>query len=195
MTDPKVTLPADIEEKLPDEIPEEESFFLRLADKVSFGMGTPTNIGAWLLAVAIWIALGFMFPSLWTTSKFLPDWFTSTSWNFPLNTVTTLAELYIGFLVAAAANRTERADKRLLQRVEAMEALVLTEVRDDRDVTGSVHKLTEAIHKWAEADHTLLQEVHEHVTAIAPDAGHLTPEETDKIGQEKPKRGRAKPKT
>jgi hypothetical protein len=38
----------------------------------------------------------------------LPTWFTGTAFNFPLNLVTTVAELFIGFLVAAAANRSER---------------------------------------------------------------------------------------
>lgn len=83
--------------------------FLKIADKVSYGMGTPLNIILWIVAVCIWIAYG---PVI-ATSSFLPAWFTSNSFNFPLNTVTTLAELYIGFLVAAAANRSERANKKL----------------------------------------------------------------------------------
>ncbi len=82
--------------------------FLKLADAVSFGMGTPTNIFFWILAVVVWFALGMTQQQLFISGGFLPEWFTSNAWNFPLNTITTLAELYIGFLVAAAANRAER---------------------------------------------------------------------------------------
>ena len=89
--------------------------FLKIADAVSFGMGTPTNIFFWLLAVAIWFILGSTRPDWFTQGSFLPSWFTSTAWNFPLNTITTLAELYIGFLVAAATNRAERELRKLIE--------------------------------------------------------------------------------
>jgi low affinity Fe/Cu permease len=92
--------------------------FLALADAVSFGMGTPTNILFWILAVAIWILLGAFRQEWFIDGNFLPAWFTSTAWNFPLNTVTTLAELYIGFLVAAAANRAERELRKLIESVK-----------------------------------------------------------------------------
>lgn len=95
--------------------------FLAIADAVSFGMGTPANIGAWILLVAVWIAL-FAMHLLGPDTNVLPAWFTSNAFNFPLNTVTTLAELYIGFLVAAAANRSERHATSLLDRVAALEA-------------------------------------------------------------------------
>lgn len=89
--------------------------FLKVADAVSFGMGTPTNIFFWVLAVFIWFLLGSTRPSWFTEGTFLPTWFTSTAWNFPLNTITTLAELYIGFLVAAATNRAERELRKLIE--------------------------------------------------------------------------------
>lgn len=91
--------------------------FIKIADKVSFGMGTPTNIMFWILAVVIWFVLGATRSSLFTESEFLPSWFTSTSWNFPLNTITTLAELYIGFLVAAATNRAERELRKVIEEI------------------------------------------------------------------------------
>ncbi|CAN5339521.1 hypothetical protein BH10PAT1_BH10PAT1_4680 [soil metagenome] len=91
--------------------------FLKVADFVSFGMGTPTNILFWVLAVVIWFILGVTRPGLFTHTQFLPDWFTSTSWNFPLNTITTLAELYIGFLVAAATNRAERELRKVIEEI------------------------------------------------------------------------------
>lgn len=89
--------------------------FLALADAVSFGMGTPTNILFWILAVAIWFLLGITQQQLFTQGSFLPVWFTSNAWNFPLNTITTLAELYIGFLVAAATNRAERELRKVIE--------------------------------------------------------------------------------
>src|SRR6266404_2087924 len=91
--------------------------FLKIADAVSFGMGTPTNIVFWILAVVVWFVLGATRSSLFTQGSFLPDWFTSTAWNFPLNTITTLAELYIGFLVAAATNRAERELRKIIEEI------------------------------------------------------------------------------
>lgn len=92
--------------------------FLRFADAVSFGMGTPTNILFWILAVVIWFYLGVTQKELFARGKFLPEWFTSNSWNFPLNTITTLLELYIGFLVAAATNRAERELRNLIKNIK-----------------------------------------------------------------------------
>lgn len=92
--------------------------FLKLADAVSFGMGTPTNIIFWILAVVIWFLLGALRSELFVNGSFLPQWFTSTSWNFPLNTITTLAELYIGFLVAAATNRAERELRKIIETTQ-----------------------------------------------------------------------------
>lgn len=86
-------------------------YFTNIADKVSYGMGTPANIMVWIVLVLIWFLLGIFKPDLFINGSFLPAWFVSNSWNFPLNGITTLAELYIGFLVAAAANRNERSAK------------------------------------------------------------------------------------
>ena len=125
------------------------TFFQRIADKVSYAMGTPTNIIIWLLAVGTWIALG----PFTSGHRFLPDWFTSNSFNFPLNTVTTIAELYIGFLVGASSNRSER-------NIESTLALIATQEKQIKDVedklaaaleintqlTREVHELTRIIH-------------------------------------------------
>ena len=89
--------------------------FVKVADAVSFGMGTPTNILFWILAVVVWFYLGYTRREMFAEGDFLPAWFTSNSWNFPLNTITTLAELYIGFLVAAAANRSERTLRSMIE--------------------------------------------------------------------------------
>jgi low affinity Fe/Cu permease len=96
---------------------EEMSLFQRLADRVSYAMGTPTNIIIWLLAVGAWIAFG---PYI-AEHSFLPGWFTSNSFNFPLNTVTTIAELYIGFLVGASSNRSERNIENTLAQIANQE--------------------------------------------------------------------------
>lgn len=125
--------------------------FTDFADWVSAAMGTPLNIGLWLLAVAIWFAIFWSHPAL-ANSSFLPAWFTGTTFNFPLNTVTTLAELYIGFLVAAAANRVERRNREQTAKMQALEERIDT--------------LVEGMAKLLEADHVehgrLLRDLHSH---------------------------------
>ena len=76
---------------------QEESIpiFQRIADKVSSGMGTPVNIAVWILLVVVWTVL-FSTQLVPANGSFLPSWFTSTGYNFPLNLVTKIAELYIG---------------------------------------------------------------------------------------------------
>jgi low affinity Fe/Cu permease len=84
-----------------------ESIFNRTADYVSAAMGRPVNIMVWLVLVVGWTLL-FAVHIVSANANFLPGWFTGTAFNFPLNLITTVAELFIGFLVAAAANRSER---------------------------------------------------------------------------------------
>lgn len=91
--------------------------FLNIADRVSYGMGTPANIIVWIGLVICWIG-AFALHIFDENTTILPSWFTSNAFNFPLNTVTTLAELYIGFLVAAAANRNERRSKEMISQME-----------------------------------------------------------------------------
>ena len=84
--------------------PSEEPMFQRIADRVSYGMGTPLNIFIWIVLVVGWTLLFALSSSKNIQGgKFLPVWFTSTGYNFPLNLVTTVAELYIGFLVGASS--------------------------------------------------------------------------------------------
>jgi hypothetical protein len=125
------------------------SLFQRTADKVSYGMGTPTNILVWILLVGGWIALGPYF----ARHTFLPAWFTSNGFNFPLNTITTIAELYIGFLVGASSNRSERNLERTLAQISAqdkqisgVERKLSLAVQQNTDLTTEVHKLTRLIH-------------------------------------------------
>lgn len=118
--------------------------FVDFADKVSYAIGTPFNIGFWIFIVALWIAMGPYFAN----HSFLPDWFTSNGFNFPLNTVTTIAELYIGFLLAAAANRSQRKLEELLkemdereQEIEDLEKNVVTLISENTELTKAIHEL------------------------------------------------------
>lgn len=119
--------------------------FLKLADAVSFGMGTPTNIMFWILAVAIWILLGAFRSELFVNGNFLPAWFTSTSWNFPLNTITTLAELYIGFLVAAATNRAERELRKIIETTQ-------TNVQAIKEINERQNKMLDLLVKYQQQE-------------------------------------------
>ena len=83
--------------------PERESVFLKIADYVSAAMGRPTNIIIWLVAVVAWTGTFALGGSHIASGTWLPAWFTSQGFNFPLNLVTTVAELFIGFLVPADA--------------------------------------------------------------------------------------------
>ena len=136
-----VTAPAD-----------RESIFNRVADYVSAAMGRPTNIMIWLVLVVGWTAL-FATHIVSANANFLPTWFTGTAFNFPLNLVTTVAELFIGFLVAAAANRSERnleltlaaiADQE--KHIEDVEAALSAELASNTLLTQQVHDMAAEIH-------------------------------------------------
>jgi len=137
------------------------SHFQRVADRVSYGMGTPTNIAIWVILVVGWVLLFALdHNSRVADGSFMPKWFTSTGFNFPLNLVTTVAELYIGFLVGASSNRSERnleatlasishqnemirSQEKQIQRVEEKLAKSLEQ---NTELTRIVHDLTRAIH-------------------------------------------------
>lgn len=133
---------------------EELSLFQRIADRVSYAMGTPTNIIIWLLAVGTWIAFG---PYI-AEHNFLPGWFTSNSFNFPLNTVTTIAELYIGFLVGASSNRSERNLENTLHQIANQEKQI-------KDVEAKLAKSLEVNTQLTREVHELARLIHEKVTA------------------------------
>ena len=129
--------------------PERLSPFERVADYVSAAMGRPTNIVVWLVLVIAWTAMG---PYL-AQHPFLPAWSVSTGWNFPLNLVTTVAELFIGFLVAAASNRSERNLDRTLagigaqeQRIGDVEDKLTASMAENTALTQAVHDLASQIH-------------------------------------------------
>ena len=100
--------------------PEQESVFQRVADWTSAAMGRPANIVIWLVAVIVWTLTFALGGSHISSGGWLPAWFTSQGFNFPLNLVTTVAELFIGFLVGAASNRSERNLEATLGRIEQL---------------------------------------------------------------------------
>jgi low affinity Fe/Cu permease len=104
--------------------PEQASLFQRAADWTSAAMGRPANIVIWLVAVVIWTLTFALGGSHISSGDWLPAWFTSQGFNFPLNLVTTVAELFIGFLVGAASNRSERNLEATLGRIEQLELSV-----------------------------------------------------------------------
>lgn len=130
-----------------------ESLFQRLADWVSAAMGRPTNIIVWLILVLVWIFIfAFGGPYL-AAGKWMPAWFTSTGFNFPLNLITTVAELFIGFLVAAASNRAERNLDTTLdaiasqgKQIRNVEDRLVEEMASNYALTQQVHELSVQIH-------------------------------------------------
>jgi len=146
-----------------------ESFFDKLADKVSFGMGTPANIIVWIVLIGGWTAI-FAFGVVSPAANFLPPWVSSGTFNFPVNTGTSIAELYIGFLVAAAANRNERTARALAQS----QSDLLRAVKDEDDEIFTKGKsmaqlLVEntELTRLVKANTDLLQEIHRHMVAAA----------------------------
>ncbi len=134
-----------------------ESIFNRIADYVSAAMGRPTNIMIWLVLVLGWTLL-FAAHIVSANANFLPGWFTGTAFNFPLNLITTVAELFIGFLVAAAANRSERnleltlaaiADQE--KHIEDVEATLSAELASNTVLTQQVHDMASQIHAFLTA--------------------------------------------
>ena len=132
--------------------PERESVFERVADYVSAAMGRPTNIVVWLVLVIAWTAMG---PYL-AQHPFLPAWSVSTGWNFPLNLITTVAELFIGFLVAAASNRSERNLDRTLAAIAAQEKQISDVEGKLADSLTANTELTQQVHELATAIHELV---------------------------------------
>ena len=129
-----------------------ESIFNRIADYVSAAMGRPTNIMIWLVLVVGWTLL-FAVHIVSANANFLPGWFTGTAFNFPLNLITTVAELFIGFLVAAAANRSERnleltlaaiADQE--KQIEDVQTALSAELASNTLLTQQVHDMAAEIH-------------------------------------------------
>jgi low affinity Fe/Cu permease len=165
-----------------------ESLFEKIADWVSAAMGRPTNIIVWGVLVLIWVVIFAFGGAHLASGTWMPAWFTSTGFNFPLNLITTVAELFIGFLVAAASNRSERNLDRTLaaiaaqgvkvqeteDRLAAVDAENTELLRQNTDLTQKVHGLVTTV----AAQTATLDEIHRHVAALSPQAGEFAPPAT-----------------
>jgi low affinity Fe/Cu permease len=154
--------------------------FLKVANWVSEAMGKPTNIAFWFVLVVAWTLVFALGGRHLASGTWLPSWFTSTGYNFPLNLVTTVAELFIGFLVAAAANRAQDALTILLahirtsvERDEAIEQRLAVAIAENTELTKQIHDLQVSMSQQT----ALLDEIHRHVGALTPEAGYFPPPE------------------
>jgi low affinity Fe/Cu permease len=140
--------------------PEREGIFDRAADWVSYAMGRPKNIVFWGILVLAWTFIFALGGPHLASGKWLPSWFTSTGYNFPLNLITTVAELFIGFLVAAAANRSEKALRAIIEHILRETDEIDALLKENTDLTRRVEENT-----------CRLDEIHAHLTAICNKLG------------------------
>jgi low affinity Fe/Cu permease len=159
--------------------PEKESVFLKIADYVSAAMGRPVNIIIWLIAVVAWTLTFALGGSHIASGTWLPAWFTSQGFNFPLNLVTTVAELFIGFLVAAASNRSERNLETTLarlsdqdQQIADVEARLSDSLDQNTTLTAELKvliaqnfELTKSVDKLSQRVFAMVSEFHQGTTA------------------------------
>ena len=171
--EPSVQHPGTTIEAMKDAV-KRPTTFDRFADWVSEAMGRPLNIAFWFVLVVTWTLIFALGGPKLSSGSWLPIWFTSQGYNFPLNLITTVAELFIGFLVATAANRAQNAltvllDKIDLQedRIEETEINLVTLIKENTDLTNEIRTLTTEVAKNA----ALIIEVHRHLTALTTHAG------------------------
>lgn len=81
--------------------------FTDFADSVSELMGKWWVTGISVLAVLVWLAIG-------------PFMRFSDSWQLAINTPTTVLEMWLAFILAAAANRLERRNREMLEQQNRM---------------------------------------------------------------------------
>jgi low affinity Fe/Cu permease len=167
-----------IDPNQPTEIERSPSLFLRFANWVSEAMGRPINIAFWLVLVVLWTLVFALGGHHLASGTWLPAWFTSTGYNFPLNLITTVAELFIGFLVAAAANRAQDALTVLLAHIRAtverdsnIEQELQTAIAENTELTKQVHDLQITMSQQT----ALLDEIHRQLSALSPNAGRFPP--------------------
>jgi low affinity Fe/Cu permease len=160
---------------MPASAPERESVFLKVADYVSAAMGRPTNIMIWLIAVIAWTAVFAFGGRHIAGGTWLPAWFTSQGFNFPLNLITTVAELFIGFLVAAASNRSERnLDMTLArlsqqdQQIADVESRLGDTLAQNMTMTSELKDLLAQNIELTKTVENLSQQVHAVVCAVTP---------------------------
>jgi low affinity Fe/Cu permease len=160
--------------------------FDRFADWVSEAMGRPLNIAFWFVLITAWTLLFALGGPRLASGNWLPAWFTSQGFNFPLNLITTVAELFIGFLVATAANRAQNALTALLDKIDMQEERIgetegniVRLIQENSGIISDIHTLTTQVAK----DTALINEVHRHVSALTAhfglEAGAFPPDETE----------------
>jgi low affinity Fe/Cu permease len=151
---------------------EKTSLFQRVADRVSYGMGTPANIAIWVILVVGWVLLFSLDhnPKV-EHGSFMPAWFTSTGFNFPLNLVTTVAELYIGFLVGASSNRSERHLEATLASISQQDELISAQQAQIQDVEERLGASLEQNTQLTQAVHDLTRAIHASICGDAPNGG------------------------
>jgi low affinity Fe/Cu permease len=145
--------------------PDRESFFEKIADYVSAAMGRPANIIVWLILVLAWTFIFAFGGKHLASGTWMPAWFTSTGFNFPMNLITTVCELFIGFLVAAASNRSERNLDRTLAAIAA-QGVKVQETEDRLAAVDAENgallrqntELTEEVHAMATQQAELLRQ-------------------------------------
>ena len=154
--------------------------FLRFANWVSEAMGKPANIVFWFVLVVSWTLIFALGGPHLASGTWLPAWFSSTGYNFPLNLVTTVAELFIGFLVAAAANRAQDALTVLLAHIRAgverdvaIEQGLKEAIAENTELTKQVRDLQVTMSQQM----AILDEIRRSVAAISPSAGLVVPQQ------------------
>jgi low affinity Fe/Cu permease len=162
----------------PTTIEKPPGLFLKFANWVSEAMGRPTNIAFWFVLVVCWTLIFALGGSHLASGAWLPAWFTSTGYNFPLNLITTVAELFIGFLVAAAANRAQDALTVLLAHIRATverDSVIERELKDaiaeNTELTKEVHNLQVTMCQQME----LLDQIRRQVATLSPTVGLIQP--------------------
>jgi len=172
----------DVDPAQPTTIEKPPGLFLKFANWVSEAMGKPINIAFWFVLVLCWTLIFALGGPHLASGAWLPVWFTSQGFNFPLNLVTTVAELFIGFLVAAAANRAQDALTVLLahiratvERDAAIERELKVAIAENTELTKQVHELQVTMSQQT----VLLEEIHRHFETLGlfppPAAGSGTP--------------------
>ena len=97
-----------------------------------------------------------------------------------------MAELFIGFLVATAANRAQNALTALLDKIDMQEERIgetegniVRLIQQNTGIISDIHTLTTQVAK----DTALINEVHRHVSALTAhfglEAGAFPPDESE----------------
>jgi low affinity Fe/Cu permease len=159
----------DIDPTQPTTIEKPPGLFLKFANWVSEAMGRPANIAFWFVLVVAWTLIFALGGPHLASGTWLPAWFTSLGYNFPLNLITTVAELFIGFLVAAAANRAQDALTVLLAHIRAtverdgaIERELKVAIAENTELTKQVHDLQVTMSQQT----ALLDQIHRQFAAL-----------------------------